>query len=110
MHTLVRPPEADPVLIVDANTVLASPATFQRFQMIARRNPEITQLGRAVQVIQPALGNLLDRAKPARTSSVEERLGFVVAKVNNQNLILSCLPVTIKQEVSKALMPPVTFG
>ena len=39
----VSPPETDPPLIIDANTVLAGAIAFQLLQAVAGRDPEILQ-------------------------------------------------------------------
>src|SRR5512139_412593 len=51
IHRLpMRPPEYDPPLVVDPDGVESPPAPLQCFQAIARRHPEVCQLGRVVQI------------------------------------------------------------
>lgn len=57
------PPETNPVLVVDPNTVLSSPAASEFFEMIARRSAEVTQLLGLVEVVELALRH---RPKHAR--------------------------------------------
>jgi hypothetical protein len=40
-RTKVRPTEADPVLIVDPNRMLASAVAFEGFETVAGRDPQI---------------------------------------------------------------------
>ncbi len=46
---LVTPNEADTVLIVDADAVLAPAITLERFKSIARRNSKVVKLERCVE-------------------------------------------------------------
>ena len=50
----VRPTEAKAELIVNTNAVLARAVPFQGFQSIARRNPQIVELARDLQLPQLA--------------------------------------------------------
>ena len=47
-----RPFEANPPLIVDADAVLASSVSFQRFKPVARQNGEIFQLDGRLETVQ----------------------------------------------------------
>lgn len=46
--TSFAPPEADTPLIVDSNTVLSRSITAQTLEPVARRNPEVLQTTRGV--------------------------------------------------------------
>jgi hypothetical protein len=48
------PPEANPILIVNANTVLASSSAPENFQSVARRNRQFAKLAHAIQLRQLA--------------------------------------------------------
>ena len=50
----VRPTEAKAKLIVNTNAMLARAVPFQGFQSIARRNPQIVELARDLQLQQLA--------------------------------------------------------
>ena len=58
--TSVAPPEADTPLIIDSNTVLARTITAQTLEPVARRNPEILQTARSVNLTQLAQCNAHD--------------------------------------------------
>ncbi len=51
-RTSTCPEEAYPILVIDANTVLALAFAFQRFQAIARRDAQVIQRFGRVQQIQ----------------------------------------------------------
>jgi hypothetical protein len=53
----IAPDKADAPLVVDANAVLPFPITSQRFQVIARRRPQIAKFRGDVQLPQLSLGH-----------------------------------------------------
>ena len=69
----VLPPEANPELIVDADTVLAATGATQRLQSISRRNRQLPQFPNAVELRQlPSHGRpQRRRARTARAPAVE---------------------------------------
>ena len=50
------PAEADPILIVDADAVLAVPVPFQRLEAVARWGTEIPEIFRLIQLIELSVG------------------------------------------------------
>ena len=58
LRLFIRPAKADPVLLIDSNTVLAFTISRKRLQAISRRNTEIIQGLGAVQLIKLPAGNL----------------------------------------------------
>jgi hypothetical protein len=56
----VGPHEAEAVLVVDADGVLALPVAAQRLEPVAGRNTEIVESTRHVELAQLAAGNMLD--------------------------------------------------
>ena len=52
--TSVAPPKADSPLIVDSNTVLPRTITAQTLEPVARRNPEVFQTTRSINLAQLA--------------------------------------------------------
>ena len=52
--TSVAPPKADSPLIVDSDTVLPRTITAQTLEPVARRNPEVFQTTRSVNLMQLA--------------------------------------------------------
>ena len=60
--TSVAPPKADSPLIVDSDTVLPRTITAQTLKPIARRDPEILQTTRSVNLTQLAQRNTCNPA------------------------------------------------
>jgi hypothetical protein len=58
----LRPLEADPPLIIDADAVLTLPISAQRFEPVARQRGEVPQRRRRVETVQLQLGRTLTRA------------------------------------------------
>ena len=67
--TSVAPPEADTPLIVDSDTVLPGPITAQMLEPVARRDPEVLQTTRGVDLTQLA-------QRDTRDARVQGRNGF----------------------------------
>jgi len=47
---LALPTEAEPVLVVDSNAVLSCPVAFEGFQAVSRRQLQVAQFPRTVQL------------------------------------------------------------
>ena len=58
----IAPPEADTPLIIDSDTVLSRPITAQKLETIARRDPEVLQTTRSVNLTQLAQRDTRDPA------------------------------------------------
>lgn len=58
--TSVAPPKADSPLIVDSDTVLPRTITAQTLEPVARRNPEVFQTTRSINLAQLAQRNASD--------------------------------------------------
>jgi hypothetical protein len=56
MRSILLPHKADAELIVDADTVLASPLSLQRLQHVSRRLAEIVQAGSRVHAVELQTG------------------------------------------------------
>jgi len=63
-RTCRRPAEADTPLIIDANAVLAGSIAFQRFQSVARWDPQIIQAPCDLQLSEFSSSNRSDVYKP----------------------------------------------
>ena len=81
--TSVAPPEADTPLIIDSNTVLPRTITAQTLESVTRRNPEVFQTARSVNLTQLAQRNAHDACiegrnrlplKQALSLTIPERL------------------------------------
>jgi hypothetical protein len=47
----VLPTKADPILVIDANTVLAFSVPLERLEMIARGDRQLTEFAHSVQLV-----------------------------------------------------------
>jgi hypothetical protein len=83
----VFPAEAEPVLIVDSDAVLAHAFPGHRFQRIAGR-PEVIQAPRRMQLEELPNGGLFDGLKLARPNAFEDLLRFGASKRANHRLIV----------------------
>ena len=66
------PDETDPVLVVDANRMLAFAVALERFQPVPRRNGQIGQPFHGIEQNQLAAGNAVDAPKQLRRLIVED--------------------------------------
>jgi hypothetical protein len=81
------PAEAEPVLIVDLDAVLARTFLGHRFQRIAGR-PEVIQAPRRMQLEELPNGGLFDGLKLTRPDAFEDFLRFGASKRANHKLIV----------------------
>lgn len=65
--TSVAPPKADSPLIVDSDTVLPRTITAQTLEPVARRNPEVFQTTRSINLAQLAQRDAHDARIEGRT-------------------------------------------
>jgi hypothetical protein len=70
----VGPTEADSVLIVDSDAVLAEAITFQCFKTVARRNAQILQHSGNLELSKLSSSNVLNTGKPL--NRLATRQGF----------------------------------
>jgi hypothetical protein len=74
---LALPAEANPPLVIDADTVLAFAVVFQGFQVVAIRHAQFIQAPRLMQQEQFPPRHALDLLRqPPRRFIVEQPLGF----------------------------------
>jgi hypothetical protein len=66
LDAAVRPNETDAVFVIDANGVPAFAVTLERFEPVARRNPEIVQFFCDIELLEFAQGYLLDVGRQTR--------------------------------------------
>jgi hypothetical protein len=74
------PTEADAKLIVNSNTVLSSPITFECFETIARRHAQVLEVVSDLQLSQLAPSNSLDVDKSLDPLTVRKRLCVSVSE------------------------------
>ena len=80
LSPLVRPTEAKAELLINTNAVLARTVPFQSFQSIARRNPQITELIRDLQLPQFASCHSRDVRESPDMRPFGERLRIATLK------------------------------
>jgi hypothetical protein len=59
------PSEANPPLVIDADAVLPGAPTFESFQAVSGREPQVAQLARAVQLGELPQGDALNLRRQA---------------------------------------------
>ena len=79
----VVPDEADAVLIVDPNAVLATSIAGERLESVAGEGCQITELACCMQLLQLPLGDTSDLLQAAAEPAREERLGLGILERPN---------------------------
>jgi hypothetical protein len=74
------PDEANPVLVIDPDTVLAGAVSLQGLKPIAWEHSQVGQLPRGCQLFQLSLRHPRDALKPPCVSAVEQIPGFLATK------------------------------
>jgi len=93
----IVPLEANPPLVVDANTMLSAPIAAQSFQAIGRRHAQILQCLRTIQHPQLAQRNLLNIGRqPARPLAIEDFLRLGILEIANHMRSLYRLALNAK--------------
>jgi len=103
MDTCLGPPEADPVLLVDANAVLPFPIPFQGFQVITGRDSQVRQSLSVVEEEEFRTGSVLelggaDSSGRFRALTIEQVLGALIAKCQDHDRTVAHLMCYIKFE------------
>jgi hypothetical protein len=81
------PPKANPPLLVDANTVLATPLTLERFQSIAWGHPQVFERLGVVQHAELSPSDLLDRpGQLLGALTPPDPLGFLCSEALDHDL------------------------
>jgi hypothetical protein len=74
------PAKADPVLVVDANTVLSGAISLQLLQAIVGRDHQILQCASTVKKPQLPQGYTCNGGPPARGEPIKQFLGIAIAE------------------------------
>jgi len=72
----VRPAEADAILVIDANAVLAQAISLERLKTIARRNPEVVKPSGDLELSKLAQRNIFNVHKSPHSLPLRECLGI----------------------------------
>lgn len=78
MSPVNLPDKADAISIVDPDTVLPNPISFERFQPIARWNPHIAEVDRRFKLVKLAACNCLNARPTPSDASLKELLRVLV--------------------------------
>jgi hypothetical protein len=97
----VRPTEAHAELIVHTDAVLTRAIAFQRFQPIARRNPQVVQSGRDLQLAQLTSRDGRDVRKPLDPFALGEGLRVGALERLDHAPIVTPYVITIKRASSR---------
>src|ERR1700691_2053582 len=104
----LMPAEADPVLIVDANAVLAFTVATQLLEAIAEGVSEVFHCGGKVDFLQLPDGDAADIAKPPASSSEPNLFCFFVGKGADHLFSVARLTLSVKAQFpgdAKASVP-----
>jgi len=90
----LRPTEANPILFIDANAVLALPGSLQRLQAIPRGDRQIVQLGRRINLIELSKGRTPERSRASAPGgravlAVEDIFGGLVGERPNHGYMIA---------------------
>jgi hypothetical protein len=72
-------------LVVDPNAVLSTPIALERFEAIPRRNQQIVQVCRCVEIEKLSPGDPFKAGKRPHELVVKEPLGVPVGKASDHN-------------------------
>ena len=94
--TSIAPLEADTPLIIDSNTVLSCSITAKKLESIARRNPEVLQTTRSVDLTQLAQRDASDaRVKGRNRLPRRQPLGLAIPeRLDHDNMIYRIASLT----------------
>jgi len=92
LWTALHPAKANPVSIVDSDTVLSLPVPFQPLEAVRRWNSQISEPVRLVELVKLALGDFpeLYRARPPanlRPDAVEHVLRALISERSNHRVV-----------------------
>lgn len=90
----VRPPETDPVLVIDPDAVLTESIALQHLQSITRRRPENVERSRRVQLGELTPDYRFDPDEAANSEPCEKSLGIRMRERNNHRSIAYRLSIS----------------
>lgn len=91
------PAEANAILVVHANAVLAGAVPFERLQPIARRYSQVGQVRRDLQLSQLAPRNRLNAVEAANAPSGRQRFRAGIAEGDDHRYILTPRVINVKR-------------
>ena len=100
LRSRCRPMEADTELIVHSDTVLTSSVGLERFESVPRRNTEILQSSRDLQLTQLASSDTFDPLKSLDPSAARECLSIGVPKRYDHSNMITYDVVNVTRDYS----------
>ncbi len=100
VRVAVTPREADAPAVVDSNAVCPGTVAFQEFQLVSRRNTQILQAQRPMQIQKLPPRRPFDRLKSANHAVLKERRGVRALERPDQVLVYDVVGIT------SSVMPP----
>jgi hypothetical protein len=83
----LNPPEAQPPLVVQPDTVLSLAVTLESLQSISGRHPQVNQPGRGIQELHSIESLLLNTGgQSARTHLTPDPLGLLAGKTHDYRI------------------------
>ena len=92
------PPEADAVLIIHSDAVLALPISTQRFQPVSRRDPQVLKGHRDLELPQLPARNLLYADELPDTLAARKRLSIGALERNDHGTIVTRRVINVKRD------------
>ena len=85
----VCPDKANPPLVIDADAVLTLPVAFRRFQTIAGRYFQKTQIRSGIQLLQFAHRHRFNIGKPFHPPALKQGFGVFAVEFGNHRQIIT---------------------
>ena len=98
LRTRGRPAEADVELIVDADTVLPGSIAFERFEPVARWDPQVIQTASDLQLSQFASGDGLDAHESLDALTAGERLRVAAPERDDHGETVTRCVINVKRD------------
>ncbi len=98
MRSTIAPPKDDPPLSVHSNAVLADPRASECFESISRRNAEVVQSRRMVEIAELAERRALNpRIDPLDPFKSKQGLSVAIRKRCDHRAIVTDLVIVVKR-------------
>jgi len=100
-----RPTKADAELIVHTDAMLAGAIPCERFEAVARRDTEVCEPSRDLQLPKLAPGDRLNVHEALDPPAVREPLCVGVLERHNHEVIITLRVINVKHDYLRALPP-----
>jgi hypothetical protein len=99
ISSILLPYKTNSELIVDADAVLSTPVSSQRFQHISRRLAEIVKTGGSIHPVEFRPGYAFDIAPSPAGSHLSEFRSVVVLETPDHGRMICCEAFNVKQPI-----------